>query len=60
MLYKKYLKDFFQVYLHDILIYNHIKKKYIYHVSLILNKLREIDLQINIKKCEFDIKNLEI
>ena len=51
----EYLNDFYQVYLNDILIYNKIKKDHIKHIRLILQKLREIDLQINILKCEFHI-----
>ena len=52
------MNDFCQVYLDDILIYNRIKKEHIRHVCLMLNKLREIDLQMNIKKCEFDVEKI--
>ena len=38
------------------MIYNRNKKKYIRYVRLMLNKFREIDLQMNIKKCEFDVE----
>ena len=54
----KFLNDFCQVYLDDILIYNHIKKKHIHHVRLMLNKFREVGLQMNIKKCEFDVEKI--
>ena len=40
----KYLNNFCQIYLNDIFIYNRIKKDYIKHVRLVLQKLREIDL----------------
>ena len=52
----EYLNDFYQVYLNDILIYNRIKKDHIKHIRLILQKLREIGLQINILKCEFHVQ----
>ena len=51
----EYLNDFYQIYLNDILIYNRIKKDHIKHVRLVLQKLREIDLQIDILKCEFHV-----
>ena len=52
----EYLNDFYHIYLNDILIYNRIKKDHIKHVRLILQKLREIDLQINILECEFHVQ----
>ena len=54
----KFLNDFCQAYLDDILIYNCIKKEHIRHVRLMLNKFREADLQMNIKKCEFDVEKI--
>ena len=52
----KYLNDFYQIYLDDIFIYSKIKKDHIKYVRLILQKLREIDLQMNILKCKFHIQ----
>ena len=52
----EYFNNFYQIYLNDILIYNKTKKDYIKHIRLILQKLRETDLQINILKCEFHIQ----
>ena len=52
----EFLNDFCQAYLDDILIYNRIKKEHIRHVRLMLNKLCEVGLQMNIKKCEFDVE----
>ena len=54
----KFLNDFCQAYLDDILIYSRIKKEHIRHIRLMLNKFRETDLQINIKKCEFDVEKI--
>jgi len=51
----EYLNDFCQVYLNDVLIYSKTLKKYICHVRLILQKLINASLQINIKKCEFHV-----
>ncbi len=52
----KYLHQFCQIYLDDIIIYSKILKKHKQHVWLILNKLREADLQIDINKCEFHVQ----
>ncbi len=51
-----FLNDFCQVYLDDILIYSKTKKKHRDHVKLVLSWLREAELQMNIRKCEFDVK----
>ena len=52
----EYLHQFCQIYLDDIIIYSKILKKHKQHVRLILNKLQEVDLQININKCEFHVQ----
>ncbi len=52
------LHKFCQIYLNDILIYSKILKKHRTHVKEMLNKLREVDLQINIDKCEFKIQRI--
>jgi len=54
----KYLHQFCQIYLDDIIIYNKILKKYKRHVWLILNRLREADLQIDIDKCKFHVQKI--
>ncbi len=54
----KYLHQFCQIYLDDIIIYSKILKKHKRHVQLILNRLREADLQINIDKCKFHIQKI--
>ncbi len=52
----KYLHQFCQIYLDDIIIYSKILKKHKRHVWLILNELQEADLQIDINKCEFHVQ----
>ncbi len=52
----EYLHQFCQIYLNDIIIYSKILKKHKQHVQLILNRLREADLQIDINKCEFHVQ----
>ena len=52
----EYLHQFCQIYLNDIIIYSKILKKHKQHVWLILNKLQEADLQININKCKFYVQ----
>ncbi len=51
-----FLNDFCQVYLDDILIYSKTRKKHKDHVKLVLSQLREAELQMNIRKCEFNVK----
>jgi len=52
------LHKFCQTYLNDILIYNKTLKEHRTHVKKVLEKLREVDLQINIDKCEFKIQKI--
>ncbi len=52
------LHKFCQTYLNNILIYSKILKEHKTHVKEVLNKLREVDLQINIDKCEFKIQKI--
>ena len=47
---------FCQVYLDDILIYSKTRKKHRDHVKLVLRWLREAKLQMNIRKCEFNVE----
>ncbi len=54
----KYLHQFCQIYLNDIIIYSKILKKHKQHVWLILNRLREADLQIDIDKCKFHVQKI--
>ncbi len=51
-----FLNDFCQVYLDNILIYSKIRKKHKDHIKLVLCWLREAELQMNIRKCEFDVE----
>ncbi len=51
-----FLNDFCQVYLDDILIYSKTRKKHRDHVKLVLNRLREAELQMNIWKCKFNVE----
>jgi len=51
-----FLNDFCQAYLDDILIYNKTQKKHKQHVKIILNHLRDTDLQIDIQKCKFNVE----
>ncbi len=51
----EHLDKFCTAYLNDILIYFNIKLKHEIHVKLILRKLQEADLQMNIIKCKFHV-----
>jgi hypothetical protein len=50
-----YLNEFVVAYLNDIIVYNNNKKKHIQHVRKILWRLREINIQVDVNKCEFHI-----
>ncbi len=52
------LHKFCQTYLNDILIYSKILKEHRTHMKKVLDQLREVDLQINIDKCEFKIQKI--
>lgn len=51
-----YLNEFCQAYLDDILIYSKTRKDHIRHVRLVLQRLRDAGLQVDIKKCEFSVQ----
>ncbi len=53
-----FLNDFCQVYLDNILIYSKTQQEHKQHVKMILNHLRETDLQMNIQKCEFNVEEI--
>ena len=50
-----FLNDFCQAYLDDILVYSKTRTEHRIHVKQVLHRLREADLQVDIKKCEFDV-----
>ena len=54
----EYFNDFAQAYFDDVFIYNKTRKKHIKHVRKILKKLIDVDLQMNIKKCEFYVQKI--
>ena len=51
-----FLNEFCQAYLDDILIYSKTRKEHQEHVKQVLERLREAGLQVDIKKCEFDVE----
>jgi len=53
-----YLHQFCQIYLDDIIIYSKTLKKHKWHVQLILHRLQETDLQMNINKCKFHVQKI--
>jgi hypothetical protein len=50
-----YLDDFCTAYLDDILIYSNNVLEHKHYVKLVLQRLREAGLQVNIKKTEFHV-----
>ncbi len=53
-----YSHQFYQIYLNDIIIYSKTLKKHKWHVQLVLHKLQEIDLQMNINKYKFHVQKI--
>jgi hypothetical protein len=51
-----FLNDFCQAYLDDILIYSKTQREHRQHVKMVLSRLREAGLQVDIRKCEFDVE----
>lgn len=51
---QEYLDVFCTAYLDDVLIYSNNRKEHRRHVNLVLDKLREAGLQLDIKKCKFE------
>ena len=51
-----YLNDFCSAYLDDILIYSKNLKDHVKHVCLVLQKLIDAGLQVNIEKCQFHVQ----
>ena len=49
----EYINHFCQIYLNDIFIYIKIRREHERHLTQIFQKLEKIELQIDIKKCEF-------
>jgi len=54
----EYLHQFCQIYLNNIIIYSKTLKEHKRHVQLILQRLREINLQIDINKCKFHVQEI--
>jgi len=52
-IFREFLNKFCIVYLNNILIYNNNQLEYKIYIKFIFRKLREINLQANIIKCEF-------
>ncbi len=53
-----YFHQFCQTYLDDIIIYSKTLKKHKWHVQLVLHRLQETDLQMNINKCKFHVQKI--
>ena len=50
-----YLDDFCTAYLDDILIYSENELEHVEHVQKVLRRLRDVGLQVDIKKYEFSV-----
>ena len=54
----EYLNDFVQAYFENNFTYSKIRKKHIEHIRKIFKKLIDVDLQMNIEKCEFYMQKI--
>ena len=50
---KPFINHFFVVYLDDILIFSHSREEHLTHLEMVLKKLKEKVLRINLDKCDF-------
>ncbi len=50
---QKYLDDFVIVYLNNIIIYSKTFEEHVKHITKVLEKLKEANLMIKLRKCKF-------
>ncbi|CAB4408573.1 unnamed protein product [Rhizophagus irregularis] len=55
---KEYIGDFVTVYLDDIMIYSRNFEEHLEHVNRVLNKLKENNMIVKLKKCQFGLRNI--
>lgn len=53
------LDDICVAYIDDILIYSNSLEEHVYHVRLVLERLRQYGLYVKLSKCEFSVKMVE-
>ena len=56
---KEYIGDFVEIYVDDIMIYSRNLEEHIQHIEKVLQKLREYNLVIKLKKCKFCQNKIE-
>ena len=56
---REYIGEFVIVYLDDIMIYSKDFEEHVEHIDKVLNKLRENNMIIKLKKCKFGERNIE-
>lgn len=54
-----YLDQFCTAYLDDVLVYSKNKEEHIEHVNKVLKRLKDRGLQLDIDKCEFNVKTVK-
>jgi RNase H-like domain found in reverse transcriptase/Reverse transcriptase (RNA-dependent DNA polymerase) len=58
-IFMEYLDDFMAVYLDDIIIYSKNWEEHLEHIKKVFEKLREANLKMKLKKCEFAMRNIK-
>ncbi len=56
---KKFLDVFVIIYLNDILIYSQNEEEHTNHVRLVLKRLRKYKLFAKLRKCDFDLEEID-
>ena len=56
---KRLVDIIYIIYLNDILVFNKNLTKHRRHVRQVLERFKDFELYINLKKCEFNIKKIE-
>ena len=58
MVFKDYLYKFIIVFVDDILVYSRTKEEHVEHLKIILQTLKEKQLYVKFKKCEFWLEQI--
>jgi len=56
---REYLDDFCTAYLNNILIYSNTQEEHTRHIKLVLARLKQTELYLDIDKCEFNITQIK-
>jgi len=58
-IFREYIDDFMNVYIDDIVIYSKSFEEHLEHIEKVLKRLKEVNMMIKMKKCEWAKRNVE-